>query len=260
MRHSAYRDDTKLAVRHRLHSYVVGQLPSPRGRIFAAIEPAGDETVVDVGCGFGSDLRALTKAGHRGLLIGVDISTGMLRRVGVAPAKLICADACSLPLPAALGDIVMAMSMLYHVADIDEALHELRRILKPGGTFVASTSSSSDMRELVDVWEQATREVVGRELGLRERWARSFNVENGEPILRRVFDSVEVRSFDWAIAPPDARSVREYAESRRDFDADVFPDDTWTAVVNRLEELVSEQIARDGGFRIGVKKGIFVAR
>ena len=116
------------------------------------------------------------------------------------------------------------------------------------------------LRELVDVWERAAREVLGHDLALRERWARSFNVENGAQILRRVFDSVEVHSFDWAIAPPDARSVREYAESRRDFDADVFPGDTWTAVVNRLEELVSEQIAQRGGFRIAVKKGIFVAR
>lgn len=260
MRHRAYRDDANLAVRHHLHSYVDTPPPSPRGRIFAAFEPRGDETVVDVGCGNGQDLRALAAAGHRGRLIGLDISTGMLGRVDVGQAELICADAADLPLVSEIADVVLAMSMLYHVAEIDRALGELRRVLKPSGVFLASASSPSNMPEFIDAWERATLDVVGRSLDVRRRWERTFNTANGADILSRVFSDVVVHDYEWRLEPPNPGVVRRYAESSRDFYADAYERGTWEEVMRRLESIVEERFRDRGQFPITIRKGIFVAR
>lgn len=260
MRHSAYADDSKLATRHHLHSFNMGPMPSDRGRLFAVFEPRGDEVVIDVGCGNGRDIRALAAAGHAGQLIGLDLSPGMLRSVGVPPAELVCADAAALPIRSGAGDLVLAMSMLYHVPELDEALAEVRRVLRPGGTFLSSASSTSNMTEFVDAWELASADVTGVELGVVERWARNFNIENGAEVLRRVFNDVQLHRFEWTVAPPEPRFVREYAESSRDFYEDLYPAGTWSQVMDRLEWLVTEEFERNGGFQISVRKGIFVAR
>lgn len=53
---------------------------------------------------------------------------------------LIQADA-RLPLGDGGVDVVLAMHMLYHVPDVPAPVAELRRIVKPGGTLLASTNS-----------------------------------------------------------------------------------------------------------------------
>ena len=260
MRQRAYHDDRKLAVRQHLHQFTTTPLPSKRGRIFSVFEPRGDEVVIDVGCGNGNDLRSLAAAGHAGPLVGVDISTGMLESVDVPEAALVCGDAANLPLDSNTGDIVMAMSMLYHVADLDAALGELRRITREGGTFLASAASASNMREFVAVWERATVDIIGRPLDIAERWARRFNTENGSAVLRRHFSTVELHTFHWTVEPPDPRLVCDYAESSRDFYEDAYPPGAWDDVMDRLTSLVTEVFDRTGRFPIGIRKGIFVAR
>src|SRR5204862_754875 len=107
----------------------------------------------------------------------------------------ICGDAANLPLPDETGDVVLAMSMLYHVAERDRSLEELRRVLVAGGTFLASASSSSNMPEFIYVWERATTDILGHGVGVAERWERRFNIENGGHLLDRFFDDVTLHRF-----------------------------------------------------------------
>jgi SAM-dependent methyltransferase len=68
------------------------------------------------------DLRAL----------GLDLSPGM------GPAAV--ADAQRLPLPDASAEAVLAMHMLHHVPDIDRAVAEMARVLRPGGVALAASN------------------------------------------------------------------------------------------------------------------------
>src|SRR3954463_3023159 len=79
MQQVAYRDDRKLAARQAIWQYVERPPPSARGRVLGAVDLTGDEIVVDTGCGNGRDLSDLARAGHRGPLIGIDLSVGMLQ-------------------------------------------------------------------------------------------------------------------------------------------------------------------------------------
>jgi SAM-dependent methyltransferase len=92
---------------------------------------------LDVGCGTGRAIPALIEAGWS--VVGTDVSADQLaaarRNVGDR-AILVHADAHDLPF--ADGEFAAAVSMLTHT-DFDDprrAFAEIRRVVRPGGTFV----------------------------------------------------------------------------------------------------------------------------
>lgn len=89
-------------------------------------------------------------------------------------------DAQDLPFGDEAFDVVAALWMLYHVPDVDRALAEIRRVLRPGGLFVAVTNGDG---HLADLRREAggAAEVTG------------FSTQNGEAQLRAHFTEV-VRS------------------------------------------------------------------
>jgi len=98
-----------------------------------------DAQIVDLFCGRGSGLRALERMGFRHLE-GVDLSPRLLAEYG-GPAKLYCCDCRRLTLADASRDIAVVQGGLHHLPklpdDLDQTLREVRRILRPGGMFIA---------------------------------------------------------------------------------------------------------------------------
>jgi len=72
-----YADDSNLAARQSIYAF-----QRPRIDLFSwALDLAGirgPETVLDVGCGNGNYLARLGDRQHQGLLVGLDLSVGML--------------------------------------------------------------------------------------------------------------------------------------------------------------------------------------
>ena len=93
----------------------------------AAAVPAGAR-VLDVGCGDGALLDRLPDA------IGIDVSIAELRRARGAVAQ---ARVQALPLRDAAFDAVTAHLVLSLIGDLDPALAELARVLRPGGRLIA---------------------------------------------------------------------------------------------------------------------------
>lgn len=89
----------------------------------------------------------------------VEESVGRLRAIGRNVTGRI-ADAVSLPFADESFDIVAAHYMLYHVPDPRQALHEFRRVLRPGGTLVAASNGSPRETEALRI-ELARRTVDG---------------------------------------------------------------------------------------------------
>jgi len=93
---------------------------------------------VDVAVGTGllaGEMLAI--AGNPGTIIGVDVSEAMLaiarHKLGI---PLVLAAAEALPLPPASVDFVAMGYALRHIADIQAALREALRVLRPGGTIL----------------------------------------------------------------------------------------------------------------------------
>jgi SAM-dependent methyltransferase len=103
--------------------------------VAARLVALGVRRVLDVGCGDGP-LREELPAGP--LLVGLDAAAAM---VLAHPAPVLRAEAARLPVAGTSFDAVTALDVLSHLADPRPALAEARRVLRPGGTLLASVRS-----------------------------------------------------------------------------------------------------------------------
>jgi ubiquinone/menaquinone biosynthesis C-methylase UbiE len=108
-------------------------------RLLAALDPRPGQTVVDVGCGPGTDLAAVAATvGHGGQVIGIDHDPAMVaearRRLAGHPTVWVReGDAHRLPLDDGCADRVRTDRVVQHVDDPARVLAELARVLRPGG-------------------------------------------------------------------------------------------------------------------------------
>jgi SAM-dependent methyltransferase len=149
--------------------------------------------------------------------VGVDLSAGMVEqaRAHQPGVEFMQASADALPFADATFDVVTARHMLYHVPDVASALQEFRRVLKPGGRFLAVTNASTYMAEL---WA-AVAEAAIVEPSLKAVWAArgshaaAFSELNGEALVQDTFGNVELSFLQSALVFPDAQPVLDYLAS-----------------------------------------------
>ena len=110
-----------------------------RATLDAALQGERGQRVLDYGCGRGE--RSLTALGHGARVDGLDISpvyieeaTRAAREAGHAADQFsfVVGDAHALPYDDATFDLVIGEGIVHHL-DIETALAEVHRVLKPGG-------------------------------------------------------------------------------------------------------------------------------
>ncbi len=114
-------------------------------------------TCMDLSCGPGVVGRRLLKLGRFDRVFGLDYSAAMLRqcldnsaRRGVRDFDLVRGDAARLPIRDASLRAVHAGNALHLWPEAARSVQEVRRVLEPGGVFVATTFVNGEgMRRLV---------------------------------------------------------------------------------------------------------------
>jgi ubiquinone/menaquinone biosynthesis C-methylase UbiE len=122
-------------------------------------------TVVDIGCGAGTDLLLAAQAvGSDGRAIGVEMTAAMAERarigaksLGLANVEVRLGDAMSLPVESGSVDVVISNGVLNLTPDKDRAFGEVFRILEPGGEFlygdiIVANELSESIRRNIDLW------------------------------------------------------------------------------------------------------------
>jgi len=116
--------------------------------------------VLDLGAGTGRITRELKRRYPRALVLALDLAPGMLReaRHHLRPWRRfarVCGDALRLPLRSASADLVFSNLMLQWCQPLDQALGEVRRVLKPSAFFAFSTFGTDTLIELRSAWAEA---------------------------------------------------------------------------------------------------------
>jgi ubiquinone/menaquinone biosynthesis C-methylase UbiE len=122
--------------------YLTPDIVRQRKEVLAALALRPGETVLDVGSGPGllmADMADLV--GPEGHVTGIDLSDSMLalsrRRFADPPLRerisILKADATRLPFKTGQFDAAVSTQVYEYVPDVDRALAELFRVLRPGG-------------------------------------------------------------------------------------------------------------------------------
>ena len=122
-------------------------------------------TVLDLGCGAGTDLLiAAQMVGPAGNAIGVDMTASMLKRaresaraMGLDNVELREGLIESLPLGDESVDVVISNGVIDLVPDKDAVFAEIDRVLRPGGRLqiadvIIQKEVSEDARKRIDLW------------------------------------------------------------------------------------------------------------
>ena len=123
--------------------------------IIRRLKPAPDSEILDAGCGFCYHTVRLARSGAK--LTAVDFSEVALRAArqtidgaGIADqVSLRQADLTSLPFSDASFDYVVSWGVLMHIPQLEMALLELTRVLRPGGILVITENNMSSLDVLI---------------------------------------------------------------------------------------------------------------
>jgi SAM-dependent methyltransferase len=283
VRDNLYGNPAKLSARVDLQRrFSVNPIPIDDWEL-GLVDLSSVRQALDAGCGTGAFLLPLARrlVPQGATVIGLDLAEGTLgqararARAEGLPVECVLGDVEALPFEDGSFDLVLANYMLYHVPDVERAIAQLRRVLRPGGTLLAATNGPGHMRELWQMQEQAATQLGFpperiQELSEQARAARaqSFGLENGAEWLGHSFTEVRLERYPDELQVTEVEPLVAYLESM------------WTAeqmlaslastaeeqaawhprLLERFRAIAAERLAADGVIRIAKETGAFVAR
>jgi SAM-dependent methyltransferase len=190
--------------------------------MLARVRHRGFERALDLGCGEGRFCRLLQGRGIA--TVGVDPTSALIEharhldpsgdyRVGRAEA---------LDLPDTSVDLVVSYLSLIDIPDLPAAIDEVRRVLRPGGSFLIANLQSFNTASVADGWTRepdgSRRFCIDHYMDERPRWSEwhGIRVQNWhrplgtylQALLRAGF---ELRHFEEPLAlGGDARRAERY--------------------------------------------------
>jgi len=174
------------------------------------VNVAGDQglpydSALELGCGTGFFLLNLKLAGVLDDGHVTDLSPGMVevaknngRSLGFELEGRV-ADAETLPYDDNTFDLVIGHAVLHHIPDLDQAMREVLRVLKPGGRFVFAgepTAKGDFVARKLSQWTWAAARRISHLPGLRDRYALADAVLDESSRAALLEAVVDIHTFD----------------------------------------------------------------
>jgi len=169
--------------------------------------------ILDLGCARGRFVKALSAFGAQ--VIGVDRSWELLRTApdNAGGSPFVLSTATRLPFADSIYDGVVCIEVIEHIPDLEAALSEIARVLKPGGRAIIIDKNPVGVgyHRLYPNWlhkammERLDRWSYPKGFPFRERWPTSWSVQRK---LRSHFGRVEIHYLDGRVNGLRGRLLR----------------------------------------------------
>ena len=174
------------------------------------LDLAGDEVVLDAGCGSGRVTALLADLVPRGRVYAVDVAPSMVAHAREAlgdGATVLCQDLVELDLPERV-DAIFSNATFHWIQDHDALFAALHRTLEPGGRLVAQCGGRGN----IDAFRTLADTIAGEEpfAPYFEGWRRPWNYATDDDTAERLdaagFTGVSCWLERKAVTPEDPRS------------------------------------------------------
>ncbi len=191
---------TEAGLMGRRAAYQWADGPDAPELLFRTLALLRPRHVLEVGCGPG-ELSERLRIDLGASVVAVDVSPRMVELARGRGVDAQLGDVQALPFPDASFDCAVAAWMLYHVPDVDRALGELARVLRPDGHLVAVTNHLDHLHELRELSQD------------RPQTEWTFSGDNGKELLELHFATVEEFDAGGTIRFPSRDAVVSYIRS-----------------------------------------------
>ena len=249
-----YGNADNLNARINLHRFNTNKIDWNRW-FFEKMNIPKHSNILELGCGNGLLWKNNEESINETLSITLsDFSEGMLlcakQNINNENIKYEIIDIQNIPYENESFDIIISRHMLYHVPDIDKALSEVKRVLRPGGKFYVSTNGKEHMQELETL-------VTGYDKNINfdlQKYANKFGIENGDKFLKKYFSNVTFEEFNGEIVVDNAEPVVSYILSTNVARKSIFEEHS----LDSFNKYVETEIDKVGAIKITTNTGIFI--
>lgn len=252
-----------LRERQAIHEqYTIPRLDYARWVLDRSLEWRGDECVLDLACGIGEYRARLLTRWPDIIYYSMDFYARLMDEQPPCD-KLVQADAVRLPFADDTFDVVMANHVIYHMADIDLALGEIQRVLKPDGVLVAATNSTHTMPEMQVLMRRAIvllSKTNSENIHAPSPASDRFALENGTLRLGRHFYAVMRHDLPGQLVFDRIEPIMSYLESTRLLrEPQLPPDVLWEDVMLIMQQQINHLIHHLGALVVNKMTGVLVA-
>lgn len=256
-----YENASNLRARIRIHELYSTNKTGWMEWFFKQLDIPDTSSILELGCGDASLWSKNFDNIPNGWNITLtDFSLGMLKdakknlddKAKRFNFKIV--DAHSIPFEAESFDVVIANHMLYHLSDIDTALSEIYRVLKPGGYFFASTVGKNHMAEMRSIASEFDSDAL-TSTGWKSL-TQKFQLENGMEQLNKYFNDVKLKRYDDNLIVTKPEPIIDYILSMPGNTKEMLDDEN----LNRLIKFINGKIKKEGNIFITKDTGYFLGR
>lgn len=258
--HEQYENASNLRARIRFHELFSTNKYGWMRWYYEQLHIPENSRILELGCGDGSLWANNMDRIPDGFDITLtDFSEGMLMDAKkklepqIDKFKFKLVDAETIPFEDESFDAVIANHMLYHVQDIEKVFSEIKRVLKKGGYFYASTVGRNHMAEMRQIVSKFDSKLITTK---SFDYTQKFQLENGKEQVSKWFKEVRLKRYEDNLIVTEPGPLIDYIFSMPGNVKTSFDEEK----LNKLYSFLQNEINKNNGIFISKDTGFFEAR
>lgn len=229
--------------------------------IFDTHKLIGNESILDIGCGFGDLLIKLREKGHKGQLYGVDISEGMIKEAKENSKGLDIqfkvSQAERLPFREETFDIIICKHSLYHFK-LNKAIEEIYRCLDNKGVLIFTLNSYSKRSRY---YSEKYKFLISKNLNNFNfiNVKKNLNLETYHKFFKKFLILKEVKIYKY-ITLRDSSPYVNYMSTFREYWDPIPTKNQWDKALDIVRKDIDNIIKENGNFQEQTCYGISVLK